>query len=245
MSSTRSDRAREIASLNRLHDRHVDGLILMTNTPDDGTLAALIGRRRNVVLIDEDIPGVKVPRVFVENVKGAHVATRHLIEAGHRRIAFIGGPVGLFSAEERYAGYLKAMAEASLSVEDDLVRRGSFAPDFSRAATAAFATRKNPPTAIFASSDYIAIGAILGLKQAGVSVPSQMSLVGFDDMPLTELFNPPLTAIRQPIEALGRQGFQALFALLNGQKPKMLTRLPVSLIERESVTSPRKGGLKS
>lgn len=245
MSSTRSDRTREIASLNRLHDRHVDGLVMMTNTPDDGTLAALIGRRRNVVLIDEDIPGVKVPRVFVDNVGGAHAATRHLIEAGHRRIAFIGGPIGLFSAEERYAGYLKAMTEAGLSISDDLIRRGSFAPDVARAAAVTFAQRKDAPTAIFASSDYIAIGTILGLRQADVSVPSQMSLVSFDDMPLIELFNPPLTAIRQPIEALGRQGFQALFALLNGQKPKMLTRLPVSLIERESVAAPRKGGLRS
>lgn len=244
MSSTRSDRGREIASLNRLHDRHVDGVILMTNTPDDGTLAALIGRRRNVVLIDEDIPGVKVPRVFVENTKGAHAATRHLIEAGHRRIAYIGGPLGLFSAEERYAGFLKAMAEAGLAVREDHIRRGSFAPDFARAAVLSMIRTRQPPTAIFASSDYIAIGTILGLRQAGIGVPSQMSLVSFDDMPLTELFNPPLTAIRQPIEALGRQGFQALFALLNGDKPKMLTRLPVTLIERESVAAPRKGGLK-
>ena len=71
MSSTRSDRAREIAAINRLHDRHVDGLIMMTNTPDDGTLAKLIAKRRNVVLVDEDIPGVNVPRVFVENEAGA------------------------------------------------------------------------------------------------------------------------------------------------------------------------------
>lgn len=77
------------------------------------------------------------------------------------------------------------------------------------------------------------------MKGAGISVPTEMSLAGFDDMPLTELFNPPLTAIRQPIEALGRLGFQALFALLNGQHPDMLTRLPVKLSERESVAAPR------
>ena len=244
MSSTRSDRAREIASLERLHDRHVDGLIMMTNTPDDGTLARLIGQRRNVVLIDEDIPGVNVPRVFVENEPGAYTATRHLIEAGHRSIAYIGGPVGLFSVEERRAGFLLAMAEAGLTPQPEHIRIGSFAPDFAKAAVEDFLAAPKPPTAIFASSDYLAIGAIRGLKAAGVSMPEQMSLVGFDDMPLTELFNPPLTAIRQPIEALGRQGFQALFALLNGQQPEMLTRLPVKLIERESVGAPRRGDLR-
>lgn len=244
MSSTRSDRAREIASLERLHDRHVDGLIMMTNTPDDGTLAKLIGQRRNVVLIDEDIPGVNVPRVFVENEAGAYTATRHLIEAGHRSIAYIGGPVGLFSVEERRAGFLRAMAEAGLTPPAEHMRIGSFAPDFAKAAVEHFLATPKPPTAVFASSDYLAIGAIRGLKQAGIRVPEQMSLVGFDDMPLTELFDPPMTAIRQPIEALGRQGFHALFALLNGQQPEMLTRLPVRLIERDSVGAPRRGDLK-
>lgn len=242
MSSTRSDRQREIASLNRLHDRHVDGLIMMTNTPDDGTLAALIGRRRNVVLIDEDIPGVSVPRVFVENALGAYKATRYLIDAGHQRIAYIGGPAGLYSVEERRAGFLKAMAEADLKVRKEHLAGGSFAPDFARKATLEFLKTRSPPTAIFGSSDYLAIGIMQGLKQAGISIPSQMSVIGFDDMPLTELFNPPLTAIRQPIEALGRQGFQVLFSLLSGKQPPMLTMLPVRLIERESVAPPRKGG---
>ena len=243
MSSTRSDRQREIASLNRLHDRHVDGLIMMTNTPDDGTLAALVGRRRNVVLIDEDMPGVQVPRVFVENELGAYMATRHLIAAGHERIAYIGGPTGLYSVEQRRAGFLRAMQEAGLEVHPEHLTGGSFAPEFSRQATLDFLTTHPAPTAIFGSSDYIVIGIIRGLKQAGVAVPSQMSVVGFDDMPLTELFNPPLTAIRQPVEALGRHGFQALFSLLNGDQPDMLTMLPVELIERESVAVPRKGAL--
>lgn len=242
MSSTRSDRQREIAALNRLHDRHVDGLIMMTNTADDGSLAALIGKRRNVVLIDEDIPGVQVPRVFVENEIGAYKATRYLIDAGHEKIAYIGGPDGLYSVTERRNGYLRAMKEAGLKLRPEHMAGGSFAPDFSRKATLEFLKVRTPPTAIFGSSDYIVIGIMQGLKQAGVSVPEQMSVVGFDDMPLTELFNPPLTAIRQPIEALGRQGFQVLFSLLSGKQPPMLTMLPVQLIERDSVASPRKGG---
>jgi LacI family transcriptional regulator len=244
ISSTRSDRAREVASLNRLMDGHVDGLILMTNTPDDGALARLIAERRNVVLIDEDVPGAAVPRVFVENERGAYLATRHLIEAGHTAIAYVGGPVGLFSVEERLAGFVRAMDELGIPLRHELMRLGSFAPEFARSAVLGFLEEREPPTAIFASSDYLAIGAIRALRLAGLDVPRDMSLVGFDDMPLTELFDPPLTAIRQPIEALGRAGFQALFALLNGRQPDMLTRLPVTLIKRESVAQPRRGKLR-
>jgi len=242
MSSTRSDRQREIASLNRLHDRHVDGLILMTNTADDGTLATLIGKRRNVVVIDEDIPGVQVPRIFAENEIGAYKATRYLIDAGHEKIAYIGGPDGLYTVQQRRAGYLRAMKEAGLKVRPEHMAGGSFAPDFSRKATIEFLKTRTPPTAIFGSSDYIVIGVLQGLKQADILVPAKMSVIGFDDMPLSDLFNPALTAIRQPIEAMGRQGFQALFSLLSGKQPPALTLLPVQLIERDSVASPRKGG---
>lgn len=238
MSSTRSDRDREIASLERLHDRHVDGLLMMTNTPDDGTLARLIGKRKNVVIVDEDIPGVSVPRLFVENTEGAHAATRHLIEAGHRRIAYLGGPHGLLTVTERREGFLMAMNEAGIAVRSEYVAIGSFAPELASAATRKFLELPLPPTAIFASSDYLAIGAVMGLKAAGVSMPDDISLIGFDDMPLGSLLTPALTAIRQPVEQLGRQGFQTLLALLNGEAPPLLTRLPVELIRRQSVAAP-------
>jgi LacI family transcriptional regulator len=242
ISSTRSDRNRELASLDRLQDHHVDGLIMMTNTPDDGTLAKAIGRRKNVVLIDEDIPGVKVPKVFVENAIGAARATRYLIDAGHEKIAFLGGPLGLLSSEERYAGFVGAMGEAALAIDPQLVHRGSFSPDFARQATLGILKADAPPTAIFASSDYLAIGALLGLRQVGIAVPADMSFVSFDDTPLGAMLTPALTAIRQPIEALGRHGFQLLYALMTRQPAAKLTRLPVELIERDSVAKPRSKG---
>lgn len=238
MSSTRSDREREIASLERLQDGHVDGLLMMTNTPDDGTLAKLIGKRRNVVIVDEDIPGVSVPRLFVENTEGAYQATKHLIEAGHRRIAYLGGPQGLLTVTERREGFLMAMNEAGLSVRPEYMTMGSFAPELARDATRRFLELPLPPTAIFASSDYLAIGAVIGLRDANVSVPDEVSLIGFDDISFGALLTPPLTAIRQPVEQLGRQGFQALLALLNGEAPPLLTRLPVELVRRASVAPP-------
>jgi LacI family transcriptional regulator len=239
ISSTRAVQAREIASLNRLQDHHIDGLIMLTNRPDDGSLAKLIRKRKNVVLLDEDIPGVKVPRVFVENEDGAYRGTIHLIENGHRAIGYLGGPLGLLSSEERFAGYNRAMHEVGLAVHAEHVRRGSFAPDFARRSVLEILASKTPPTALFASSDYLALGAIAGLRQAGVDVPRQMSFISFDDSPFGAMLTPALTAIRQPIEALGRAGFQALLAVMKNQPTPPLTRLPVELIVRDSVSKPR------
>src|SRR5690606_38130269 len=114
------------------------GLVMMTNTADDGTLARLIGRRRNVVLLDEDIPGVNVPRLFVDNRERAEAATRHLIAAGHTRIAYLGGPQGLLSVTERHAGFRAAMDAAGLPVRPDYVALGSFDPSLASAATRRF-----------------------------------------------------------------------------------------------------------
>lgn len=244
MSSTRSDRDREIASLNRLHDRHFDGLIMMTDRPDDGTLAKLIDKRHNVVLVDEDVPGVAVPRVFIENERGSYEATRHLIEAGHRDIAFIGGPRGLLSVEERLRGYLRAMREAGQAVREELVRTGSFAQEFARQTIGDLLIDARPPTAIFASNENLTMGALMGLRQNAVSIPDEMSFVAFDDTPMTGLVQPALTTVRQPVEDMGRHGFLALLALLTGAEPPMLTRLPVELVRRGSVTAPRKRALK-
>lgn len=239
ISSTRSDRKREIASLDRLDDRHVDGLLLMTNRADDGTLARLIDGRRDVVILDEDVPGVSVPRIFVDNEQGAFEATRHLIENGHRRIAYIGGPADLTTVTERQAGFVRAMRAAGLLVDPELVAMGSFAAEAARLAAHRFLGLPRPPTAIFASSDYIAIGAFTALREAGRAIPGDISLVGFDDMPIGALLSPPLTAVRQPVETLGRLGFQTLFALLNGEPAAPVTRLPVELIRRQSVGAPK------
>ena len=245
MSSTRGDVSREIASLERLRDRHVDGLILMTTQPDDGRLAGLIRHNGNVVLMDEDISGVEAPRIFVENEHGAYLATRYLIGLGHRAIAMIGGPQGLFTVKERRRGFERAMDESGCPIRPEHVRLGAYTREFGRTAARAILAAPEPPTAILACSDYLAMGVMQELREHGLRVPDDMSLVGFDDMPFAELIDPALTTIRQPIAAMGRLGFQTLLALMNRGQPQMLTRFPVELIERKSVAAPRKGPLKS
>jgi LacI family transcriptional regulator len=238
MTSTGGRREREIASLRRLRDRHVDGLIMMTNQPDDGTLAAAVNRQGHVVLIDEDIPGVNVPKVFVENRQGAYLATSHLLKAGHRHIVHIGGPSDLFSAMERRAGYLDALAEAEVAPPP--TRHGAYSRDFGLEAMRAILDSGQVPTAVFAGSDFIAIGVMQAIRERGFRVPEDISLVGFDDMPFADLLAPGLTTVRQPTAELGRAGLRALLDLFEKKTPAALTRLPVTLVERQSVAAPRR-----
>lgn len=239
MTSTAGNRDRELTSLRRLKDGHVDGLIMMTNQPDDGTLAASLHQYGHVVLIDEDIPGVNVPKVFAENQQGAYLATRHLIAAGHRRIAHVGGPEALFSATERRAGFVEALAQAGIEPDPRMIRQGAYSRDFGYAAMLEILAGEEIPTAVFAGSDFIAIGVMQAVKESGLSVPRDISLVGFDDMPFADFLAPGLTTVRQSAREMGRAGVHALLALFEKKTPAALTRLPVSLVERQSVAPPR------
>ncbi|KKB11679.1 hypothetical protein VE25_10880 [Devosia geojensis] len=235
ISSTGGSRAKEIDALNRLRDQHVDGLIMMTNQPDDGTLARLLKGAGNVVLLDEDVPDVAVPRVFVENVEGAYLAANHLIELGHDDIALISGPAELFSVRERLAGFERAMDEARLPVRAHWILLKDYSRQFGYEAMRWLLKQSPRPTAVLACSDYLAIGALKAVREAGLTVPGDISLVGFDDMPFAELVDPPLTTVRQPIADMGRIAFERLMAVLNKTPAPALTRLPVELVVRKSV----------
>lgn len=235
ISSTHGDPAREADAIRRLGDQHVDGLIMMTNRPDDGTLAALLSRHNNVVLVDEDVPGTSLPRIFVENENGGYLATMHLIDAGHRDIALVGGPPGLLSVRERRAGFERAMRERDLPLPPERTLLGDYSRQFGHAALMRLLDQGARPTAILACSDYIAVGVLQAARQRGLAVPADMSLVGFDDMPFAELVDPPLTTIRQPIAEMGRLAFERLLALLGNNEAVPLTRLPVELVVRRSV----------
>lgn len=236
ITSTNGEPDIECANIDRLDARHIDGLIVLTNRPDDGRICERISGRNDVVVLDEDVPGADVARIFVENEHGAYQATRYLLEAGHRRIGHIGGPRELFSAKERFRGFASALQEAGLPVEPALLRFGDYDRVSGLAALRSLmADGVAPPTAIFAGSDYIAIGVLQGLQQMGLESPHDLSIASFDDMPFAELLHPPLTTVRQPIDQMGRLGVSTLIAQLRGESKRRLARLPTELIVRGSV----------
>ena len=234
--NTQNDRARELSYLQLLSSHQLDGILFLTSHPKDPALAEILQGNLNVVLIDEDVDGVSAPRIFCENRTGGYLATRHLLDCGHRRIAFIGGPDNLLSTQERYTGFRNALKEAGLKPAREMVRFGPYTSDFGREIALRFFKVQRPPTAIFASSDYVALGVLNAAHAAGIQIPGALSLIGFDDVPLAALLQPPLTTIRQSASGLGAEGTKLLLRLIQGKKVKPIEiRLPVQLIKRGSV----------
>ena len=244
ITSTGGNADAEVNAIRRMAESHVDGLIMTTNRVDDGSLAGLLAGRENVVLLDEDIDGVSVPRIFVDNAEGTYLAAKHLIAMGHTEIALIGGPHRLMSVNERLAGFTRAMDEAGLPVRPGWVMLGDYTRDYGVAAASVLLDAVDLPTAILACSDYIAIGVMQVVREHGLSIPYDISLVGFDDMAFAALVDPPLTTIRQPVAAMGELAVTHLRALLEGQTPAAETRLPVELVTRQSVATPSRKALK-
>jgi len=232
---------REISYVTALARNHVDGLIFVTNHPDDGELAALINQTGKVVIVDEDVPNAMVPKLFSDNEQGGYLAGRHLADHGHRRIVYIGGPQEMISTRRRFSGIERAFKERG---EPFQIKRyeGRFAVEFGQEAARRFLAEGKPATAIFATSDEIAIGLIEVLRGQGVSIPGEVSVVGFDDVGPLHLFAPPLTAIRQPVRSLGERALTLLLET-NWQDTESLKSeelLPVEIVVRDSVAPPSK-----
>ncbi len=230
---------REHVYLERMRRNHVDGLIFVTNHGDDGTLARVINQTRGVVLVDEDVRGARAPKVFCDNEQGGYLAGRHLLEAGHRDLACIAGPADMMSGELRLNGFRRAVQEAGPPARLLSVLPGPYNAAHGRAATAALLEMRPRPTGVFIASDEIALGVLPVLRAAGLSVPDAISLIGFDDVGPLDLFDPPLTTIRQPVAEMGRRAVELLGTpQADASGEASVLRLPVELVVRHSVAPP-------
>jgi LacI family transcriptional regulator len=230
----------ELAFLSKIEDHQIDGALFMTNHADDGVLRDKISKCRKVVLLDEDVVGTTVPKLFADNEEGGRLATQHVIDQGHSRIAHISGPIGMTSADERFRGFLHAMRGAGLSVDPALVRFGSYEEEFAVRVFLDFWNQSDRPTAIIAASDLLAVGIMRGARRHDIAIPRDLSVVGFDDMLHMDLLDPPLTAVRQSTAEFGRRGIQMLLDLLRDDAgPEPAGRIALELVSRGSVAPPR------
>ncbi|RTL94337.1 MAG: LacI family transcriptional regulator [Hyphomicrobiales bacterium] len=229
----------ELAFLARIEDHQVDGILLLTNHSDDGRLVKCINRTGGVVLLDEDVPGARAPRLFARNADGARMATRHLIEKGHRRIGAIAGPHGLLSTTERLSGYARALEAAGIVLDDRLVVHCDYDEGQAVGAFKALFEQPDPPTAVFTCGDMLALGAMRAARAMGLRIPEDVSLIGFDDISNADLLSPALTTVRQSPAEFGRRGVALLLDLITGRKTEAVTeRIGVDLVVRASVAPP-------
>ena len=236
--ATRNRPERELREVSRL-GHLADGILFVTNHCDDGTLAAAIGAAGPVVLLDEDVDAVVAPKVFADNREGGALAARCLLAAGHRRLALLGGPRGLLSTEERRAGFRDTVREAGPGARIVFESFGEYLASEGRLAANRMLAAPDRATAVFATSDETALGALQAARDRGVSVPEDLSVVAFDDVAPLALLSPAVTAVRQPVAAIGRRGVRLLLDCVRGAPvPAEPLRLPVTLVERASVSTP-------
>ena len=235
--ATLNRRERELSYLQAVRRNQVDGVIFVTNHPDDGTIADAINASGQVVILDEDVAGTSAPKLFCDNAQGGYLAGRHLAEAGHRQVLFVGGVDAMLSGARRYAGFRRAMTDVWGDDARTPRYEGEYSINFGRSAAKRMLDARLDVSAVFATSDEITTGVLEVLNAAGIRVPKDLSLVGFDDVGPLHLFAPAVTAVRQPVRALGVRALSLLLDTDWTDPTKLPPEeiMPVTLITRNSV----------
>jgi DNA-binding LacI/PurR family transcriptional regulator len=217
-----------------LFDRgdRADGLLVVSTLPPEQEVERIRAARIPCILVDAVHPAL--PSIAVDDVGGGELATRHLVELGHRRIALIGDPPPEFRFEwsrDRTRGYERALRQAGIEVRPEYVREGTRLLHVARAIAAELLSLPERPTAIFASSDTQALGALEAARGLGIRVPQELSIVGFDDIEVASYVG--LTTVRQPLAESGRRGAELLLRALGGRPVDLRTELlPLELVVR-------------
>jgi LacI family transcriptional regulator len=232
----------EHSFLKRARHHNVAGVVLMDVDPDDAEVRRLTRSDLPCVGVDVELVGPQTEYVISDNAAGIGMAMRHLHDLGHRRIATITGLLDTRPGADRLRAYRSEMQALGLAYRDEYVAYGDFYVESGHRAMAKLVALPEPPTAVVAASDLMALGAIRAVAEAGGSVPNDVSVIGFDDIQLAGHVHPSLTTLRQDKAGLGAEAGRALLALIDGKAdtPAVMT-LPVELVVRGSTTSPPSG----
>lgn len=227
--------------LDGVASRRTTGVILVISDLNPQQRRQLTARRIPFIVVDPaGEPGPDVPSVGATNWAGGLAATRHLLELGHRRIGIIGGPQNMLCSRARVDGYRAACETAGLAVDPGLIRHGDFHPESGYREACALLGLADPPTAIFAGSDLQAFGVYEAARHGGLTVPADVSVIGFDDLPIARWVWPPLTTIRQPLAEMASTAARLVMSLSRGETPaNQRIELATSIAVRESTGPPR------
>jgi DNA-binding LacI/PurR family transcriptional regulator len=246
--NTDNDHSKELVHLRELRTYLPAGLIVIPSNFSDLTTHAESYRKAGtaVVCVDRSPRDWNGDTVTVANEEGAYRATRYLIQLGHRRVATITGPLHLTNAQERLAGFKRAVLEAKLKVTPEYSLEASFDRQGGYAKAGILLRMLPRPTAIFAANDMIALGVLVAIREAGLKCPEDVSVIGFDNQELAEMTNPPLASVHQPGYQMGATAARLLLDRVSGdsQSPRHIV-LETELKIRESVAPPRKPGLSA
>jgi LacI family transcriptional regulator len=234
---------KQAAYVDLLIERRVAGILFVAAGVSTEVVADLQRRRMPLVVIDRAVPGAAVDRVQTNHYQGGQLATQHLIELGHRRIACIAAGSDLSPSAERVTGYRDTLAAHGLAYDPDLVAPGDFQFASGYRAAQQLLDLPQPPTAVFACNDLMAVGCISAATARGLRVPQDLAVVGFDDVKLASFTNPPLTTVAQPKREIGRLAMEMLLARMRDpDAPPHSVRLDTRLVIRQSSGAPAASG---
>lgn len=230
------DKEKELAFLNLLKTKQVDGII-MTSIENDWSLIEPFTEYGPILLCNEYVNNANVPIVRLNQYKGAYIGVKHLLEKGHRKIGYCTG--GLFAEEgkdkDRNQGYQKALQEAGIQPDPKWIFVNQHNIEDGKQVVKKILSMEDRPTAIFTGSDEIAGGMMIEAKESGLSIPNDLAIIGFDDQPLAQMLDPKLTTIRQPIDQMGIKAMEILIDMLNDSESTVETfELPIELVVRSS-----------
>jgi LacI family transcriptional regulator len=236
LSPTQHQHDREVSLLDRLVDGMADGALIVLPEESSEELEGLLERGYSFVVVDPRMPlGERIPAVSAAHTAGADQAMRHLLQLGHRRIGALTGPRGWVATEDRRRGYHAALAAAGILPDPELEMESNFEIGGGLDAAGRLLDLPDPPTAIFAFNDNLAIGTIAAARERGLSVPDDLSVVGFDDVEHATIATPALTTVRQPLAEMGRMAVSILVRLLDKQRLETLrVELGTRLVVRGS-----------
>ena len=237
VASGHADAARERRSVQHLIDRRPEVLVVHLESMPDREIFELMNGPVPVVLIGRFLPDAEDRCVWLDNELGGELATRHLIEQGHTRIAHISGPLSFPDSRARLHGYRTALERAGLPFDERYVVEADYLEQGGAQGVGRLLSRDVPFTALFSGNDQMAAGSILALRESGFSIPGDVSVMGFDDVLLGRYLTPTLTTVRQPLAEMGQAAARIALDVLTDTKREVIRRFEPTLVVRESVRS--------
>lgn len=229
----------EEMKLTFLVNKMVDGIVMMPLGDEGDMIKKVVPEEIPIVLIDRILGNVNYDTVLVDNLNASYTAVEQFIIRGHRRIAIITGPKAIYTAKERLKGYYRVFEDYNLEVDESLVREGDYKVNSGYNLLKELMQQEHPPTALFVTNYEMTLGAIIAINEENISMPEELSLIGFDNLELTSVVKPPLSLVVQPIKEIGENVAKILLQRLNEDKSNLpsLIRLKGEVLIKGSVKS--------
>lgn len=233
----KQDYALEKKKLDFLLNKSVDAIVLVPTGEEEKEVKEILEKGTNVILIDRLLKGVECDAVLGDNLNSSYDAVEHLFNMGHKRVGVIIGPKEMYTAKQRLQGYCRVYEDYSYGIDENLIKFGDYKMDSGYKLFKELMSMENPPTAVFVTNYEMTLGAIMAINELNIKVPEDVSIIGFDNMDLVKVINPPLSVVIQPIESIGETTANLLLKRMKGDNSSFpsVNRLKAELMVTGSI----------